>query len=136
MEMVTLNVKLSVEIWKSRVIAHLAFSNNMQYDINLDRFTICLDGRFRNRVFVIRTGRGKEVNYKGPMVKRKLRPEDSLKLSTGETIRTSIVLNSAYELEDGKKYIIQYVANNPGTVINSVPVLMEMISNKVEIIYN
>jgi hypothetical protein len=130
-----LHVELSVELKNHEVIAHLLFPNNETNNLALDKYSICFDGQIRNKVFTIISGSGKEVNYTGMMIKRKMKPEDYITIKSGENIQTIVTLNEAYNLVKGKKYFIQYSAFNPGSYINSEPVLMKMESSKIEILY-
>jgi hypothetical protein len=135
MRQMLLNVELSVELKNNVVIAHLLFPNNEPNNLYLDKYSICFDSQFRNKVFTISSDKGKEVNYTGMMVKRKMKPEDYIMIKPGENIQTIVTLNDAYSLVKGKKYLIQYSAFNPGSYINSEPVLMKMESSKIEILY-
>lgn len=133
MGMISINVNLSVEIKDQAVLAHLQFTNNTSDQLYLDKYNICLDGIFRNNVFEITEEKEKEAVYTGPMIKRKIRPEDFILLQKGENIKVTVNLNNGYKLIKGKRYIVQYYAFNPGLFEDSP--LMEMESNKVAILY-
>lgn len=133
MEKTAIEVHLSVEIEEQIMVAHLTFKNVTSTDLYLDKYTICFDGKFRNNVFEITNGKGKMVDYSGVMMKRLIKPEHFIVLAADEEIKVSLKLNDAYKLVTGKKYVVQFYAFNPGLQGNSS--LMEMASNKVEIIY-
>jgi hypothetical protein len=133
MEPITINVQLTVEKVDQNLIAHLVFKNETSEKFLLDKYTICLDGKFRKSVFEITDAKGKKVSYFGIMVKRVVSEDDFIQLEPGQSIKVSVKLNDAYRLEPGKKYSIKYFAYNPGLSENSP--FIEMISNPISIHY-
>jgi hypothetical protein len=130
---VSIDVQLKIETRESELVAHLLFSNNSSGKIFLDTWTICSDDVFRREIFSITDENNNEVPYSGMMVKRDVLPEDFIVLNNGDKIETSITLNRGYKLIKGKKYIIQYQAFIPTFLKEQL--LMEMQSNKVEVVY-
>jgi hypothetical protein len=133
MGIISIDVQLSVEVKDQAIFAHLVFTNNTTEQLNLDKYNICLDGKFRNNVFEITDEKGGEASYTGPMLKRKIRPEDFILLKKNEKVKVAVNLNDGYKLIKGRKYFVQYYAFNPGLLKDSP--LMEMESNKVSILY-
>ena len=133
MDSIILNVLLTVERVDQVLKAHLVFANNTSEKILLDKYTVCLDGKFRNNVFEITNSKGKEVNYYGIMMKRLLSEDDYIVFEPGGVLKVTVALNDAYRIEFGQKYSIKYYAFNPG--LNERFPLMEMISNTVTIHY-
>jgi hypothetical protein len=129
MEPITIHVQLTVD---QTFVAHLIFTNDTTEQLLLDKYTICLDGKFRNNVFEITDAKGKEVSYYGMMGKRVITKEDFIEFKPGDTVNVSVNLNDAYRLEPNK-YSIRYFAYNPG-LSDDAP-FVEMISNTVSIHY-
>lgn len=133
MEVIKIDVHLSLEIKNQGLLAHLLFSNNTPDRLYLDRYTSCLDGKFRNEVFEITDDKGKKISYTGPLVKRRIKPEDFLLLEVGEEVNSTVNLNEVYHLIKGKNYIVQFSAFNPGLDDNAP--LVDMQSNQVKVSY-
>ena len=129
----TLDIILSVEQSGDDIIAHLLFHNNGEGNIYLDSWVISIGNIFVNDIFSICDENNKRVSYSGMMACRDVVPEDFVVLNPQEEIKTNITVNKGYRLEKGKKYTIQYCANNVSYLDKQE--LMELWSNKVEIFY-
>jgi hypothetical protein len=133
MDIISIDVHLSVEVKDQGILAHLLFTNNTTDLLNLDKVHICSDGQFWNDVFEILDEKGKKVSYIGGFVNRRRGEKDFILLKKGEKIKVTINLNDGYKLIKGKKYIVQYDTFNPG-LSEDLP-LMVMKSNKAEVLY-
>lgn len=132
MQTKALDIHLSLEQNGDDVIAHVLFRNNGADRIYLDTWTICTKDVLTRNVFSI-CEENSRILYNGMMVSRVFVPEDFITLNPQEEIKTKITVNKGYKLIRGKKYTIQYCANNP-TYLGRQP-LMELWSNKEEIFY-
>lgn len=132
MQTKALDIHLSLEQNGDDVIAHVLFRNNGADRIYLDTWTICTEDVLTRNVFSI-CEENSRILYNGMMVSRVFVPEDFITLNPQEEIKTKITVNKGYKLIRGKKYTIQYCANNP-TYLGRQP-LMELWSNKEEIFY-
>ena len=133
MQTKTLDIHLSVEQSGDDIIAHLLFHNNGADNIYLDTWAISVGNIFVNDIFSIFDENNNSVLYSGMLARRDIVPEDFVELNPQEEIKTKITVNKGYELTKGKKYTIQYCANNPSYLGKQK--LMDLLSNKVEIDY-
>jgi hypothetical protein len=127
------DVLLQVTKGDNKIEAHLSFKNFSSRNVFLEKQTIYLGGRVRNNYFEITDEKGSEVIYLGMMASRVITSKDFVELSSGEEIKSKIVLSEYYKLEHGNKYLIRYFAYNP-SYLSDQP-LIEMASNIVEITY-
>lgn len=134
METDVIEVKLSVEISNTSLIAHLSFRNKSEKNIYANKQVMYYDGRVLNDYFEIRNSKGVKIRYLGVMSNCTRMPDEYIPLGPGETINSSVLLNEAYEIKEGASYKIQYDALNPSFKQEQQP-LIEMQSNKVEISY-
>jgi len=134
MEFLVMDVHLSVEIKDDLLVAHLLFLNKSTQKIYLDGMTLCSENKVEREVFTLIDEDGKRAAYTGRMLKRNVTPEEYISLDIGEQLTTTAILNEAYRLRRGNKYIIQYSAYNPQTLHDDDP-LIKMESNHVEIAY-
>lgn len=128
-----LDIHLSLEQSANDIIAHLLFRNNGADNIYLDTWAITVGNIFVNDLFSIFDEDNSKVLYSGMLARRDVVPEDFITLKPQEEIETSITVNKGYKLIKGKKYTIQYCANNP-TYLGRQP-LMDLWSNKEEVFY-
>jgi hypothetical protein len=129
----TLDILLSVEQSGDDIIANLLFHNNGEDNIYLDTWVISMGNVFVNNIFSIRDENNNRIQYVGMMACRDIEPEDFVVLNPQEEIKTMITINKGYRLTKGKKYTIQYCANNVSYLDKQK--LMELWSNKVEVEY-
>jgi hypothetical protein len=108
-------VSLGIEASERAVFATLIFSNESSTETAyIERFNGCLDGSVENDVFRI-TRNGKEVEYVGPLEKRRAPgAEDFAKLPPGERLTRKARLDEAYAFPPGAfEYKALYSALHP-----------------------
>lgn len=133
MEETSIVINLSIEQKENLLVAHLLFFNNSPNKYYLDKYTICYNAEFTRDVFRIFDEQYGKADYVGPMVKRKIKPEDFISLESGESVKTRVILNNGYKLRRGRNYNIQYSVYNLDYL--KVQAIMLIESNKVEVVY-
>jgi hypothetical protein len=133
METKFIEVELSVSIKDRKVLANLIFSNNTVELVSLDKLRICHGNKLLNSLFIILDEKNRRIDYAGPMVKRFITAEDFINIDPGQKIETSVELDDAYKLKNGKKYTVQYSAYLNNNLKDSEIEKIE--SNVVEVAY-
>ena len=133
MEIMPIDISLSVENKDGSLIANLLFFNKTPRTYYLDRFSISYDGKFYRNMFHIVDELGRVMPYTGMMVKRLVKGEHFLPLETGAMMKTTVIINNGYLLKKGLRYTVRYMVNNPGYLRGQE--MMKLQSNEVKVEY-
>lgn len=128
-----IDIELSARVINGQLVAHLCLLNNSSNNMYLDEQTICYNNRVRGDFFKIKNEKCEDVDYTGIKVSRDINPENFILLAPAEKLETDISLSDVYELEKGRKYVIQYSTYHPSYLDEDE--LTKLKSNVVEIVY-
>jgi hypothetical protein len=118
----TPEVHISAQNKGGDIVVELKIVNHGSASFCLLKWNFPQDGRLTTNLFEVRHN-NEIVEYKGPMVKRRVTDADFLKIEPGREYTASLGLAQGYELETKGRYTIQYKAWNeaPGGGEEVVP---------------
>jgi hypothetical protein len=106
----------------SDIVVRITIANHSHVPFRLLQWNLPKNGKMTTVLFEV-TLNGKTVEYRGPMAKRSIMPDDYVVIAPGKSLSAEVGLLQAYDVRSGGDYAITYKGFNQRSDSSGIDVL-------------